>query len=228
MKKKPPTKEVTRKRKALRRTAILLGMVVFLSAVGAYGFFPTQGWRYNEESYHTGRTHLVQRIYETSLKATRTALFDLTENENVTMLQCIRWHPLVGWADGGAAVVDCGDDVPLYAGHYILSHHGEDGQLLFVFGRVDDLDIESVKISLQYCTYIQAENRESWTEDGSRTSEIGDWKDKDGHRYFVENFGLLKWEDDSGMKIILTTYDKSGQELTSVDISQQGCMTRLG
>lgn len=146
MKRTPVKKERTRKQKAIRRMLILLSMIVFVSVTHLYAFFPFQARHYNEEMCYTGRTHLVQRLYEPSLNATKLALFDLTENENVTMLHCVRWHPLIGWNACFASVLDCGTLAPLYGGQYTVSHHGEDGKLFFVFGRVDDSNIASVKI----------------------------------------------------------------------------------
>lgn len=228
MKRTPVKKERTRKQKAIRRTLIFLGMVVFVSVTHLYSFFPFQARYINEEMYYTDRTHLVQRLYEPSLNATKLALFDLTANEHATMLHCVRWHPLIGWEACFASVLDCGTLAPLYGGQYTVSHHGEDGKLFFVFGRVDDSNIASVKISLQYRTYLPEEQRELWTEELSRTSDSRNWKEQDGHRYFVENFGLLHWNHEYRQKVILTAYDINGQEVTMLDVSEQGCSTSLG
>lgn len=221
-------KDRTRKQKAIRRTLIFLGMVVFVSVTHLYAFFPFQARYINEEMYYTGRTHLVQRLYEPSLNATKLALFDLTENEHVTMLHCIRWHPLIGWNACFASVLDCATPARLYGGFYLLSHHRENGDILFVFGRVDDADITSIKIRRQCKTDLAGEQQEVWMENQSRTSDSRNWKEQNGHRYFVENFGLVNLNFSSRDKILLTAYDKNGQEVTTLDVNSQGCVTSLG
>lgn len=222
-------KERTRKQKAIRRTLILLGMLVFASVTHQYTFLPFQARLYNEDMFYTGRTHLIQRLYEPSLNATKTALFELTANEHATMLHLIRWHPLIGWEPCFAAVLDCGTPAPLYGGQYSISHHGEEGMLYFAFGRVDDSNVASVKISLHSVTYsTEKEQREIWTEDQSRTIGSQHFKEQDGHRYFVENFGLIAWNHGFAQKVILTAYDKNGQEVNKLDISSQRSGTGLG
>ena len=212
-------KERTRKQKALRRLALLLIMMVFASAAGLYGFFPAQGRLYNEETHHTGRTQLVQRLYDPSIKATKMALFDLTKNKNVTMLHCVRWHPLVGWMDSSAAVIDCSSDAPLYSGSFFLSDNGSE-ILLFVFGRVDEPSIVSIKISLQKSSYLQEEQREIWTEYKSYTLAAQNWKVKDGARYFVESIDMQKEDRDSPTRIMISAYDENGIELSSGEVTQ--------
>lgn len=220
-------KETTRRKKALWRSAVVVVLILFMW-VGGYAFLPSQGRHYNEESFHTGRTKLVERIYEPSLKATRMALFDLTANEDVTMLHCVRWHPLYGWMGASASVIECWETAPLHAGFCSLSHKSSEEDLFFVFGRLDSMDITSIKISLQCATYVGEERQEVWVEDCSRTSERTEWTEKDGHRYFVENFGLLSKEVDRPMKVVLTAYDAEGEEVSSVDATYQGTYVGLG
>ena len=223
----PAKREYTRKRKALRRTAILVVMLVLASSVGLYGFSPAQGRHYNEESHHTGRTQLVQRLYNPSLKGTRLALFDLTKNENVLMLHYICWHPLVGWMDGGAGVVECGSDEPLYCGTYFLADKDSE-ILLFVFGRVDEARIASLKISLQNSSYLENEDRVIWTEYDHFTLDAQSWKEKDGARYFVESFEMKQENDNFPMKIMISAYDENGVELVSRDITQYSSWASMG
>jgi len=223
----PAKREYTRKRKALRRTAILVVMIVLASSVGLYGFSPAQGRHYNEESHHTGRTQLVQRLYNPSLIGTRMALFDLTKNENVLMLHYIRWHPLVGWMDSGAAVVDCGSDEPLYCGTYFLSSKDSDN-LSFVFGRVDEPRIVSLKISLQNSSYLENEDRVIWTEYDHFKLDVQSSKEKDGARYFIENFDMKRKNDDFPMRIMISACDENGVELFYTDATRYGTWTSLG
>lgn len=223
---RPVKRELTRKQKAIRRTVILIAMIFFASATGLYGFTPTQGRQYSEESYHTGATQLVQRFHEPSIKATKLALFDLTANEKVTMLNCVRWHPLVGWMDSSAAVIDCSSDAPLYGGTFYLS--GSDPEtLLLIFGRVKDQRVVSIKISLQKQSG-QIEGRDIWTEYDTRTSVAQNWVEKDGARYFVESIDLKQEDSNSPMRIMIVAYDESGVELASVDASQYNCWASLG
>jgi hypothetical protein len=154
------------------------------------------------------------------LQAKHTALFDLTANEEVTMLHYLYWHPLYGWVGTRASVLECWEMEPLSASYLGLSYSGSEEDLFFVFGRVDRMEIASIKISLQSPTYLEGEQTQTWIEDASEVTTESEWTQKGGHCYFVKSVRPKNSELDFPIKVVLTAYDDKGQEVYFIEAVQ--------
>lgn len=173
----------TRRRKALRRTAVFLAALLAVSALHLYALFPMQGVRYAEETYHTGKTRAVARMLPPKQLRLGPALIYLTENENAVLLSITRFYPLYGWMDGSGSALDCSDGAPIHVGVWNISRSGDDWRenANYLFGRIDDPAVSSLRIRLCRLDNETQAYQTVWTVPVSEES----WTERDGMRYFA-------------------------------------------
>lgn len=168
----------SRRRRTLRRVlsaAVTLFLVNRIFLVGL--LFPIQAVRHCEEREGTGRTNLVRRDWAPEIY--KTGLVYLTENEKVTMLSAVRLS-FYGWTEVYGVPLDCTVEGPIHGGWWTLYRKEEPSQF-YVFGRIDDPDIDRLNIL--------------WTIEGDGDSDMwvvsdsGEWMERDGRRYFLCSFG---------------------------------------
>ena len=168
----------SRRRRTLRRVlaaAVTLFLVNRIFLVGL--LFPIQAVRRCEEREDTGRTNLVRREWAPEIY--KTGLVYLTENEKVTMLSAVRLS-FYGWMEVYGVPLDCTVEGPIHGGWWTLYRKEEPSQF-YVFGRIDDPDIDRLNIL--------------WTIEGDGDSDMWvvsdsrEWIERDGRRYFLCSFG---------------------------------------
>lgn len=172
------TKMPSRRRKGFRRVLIAAVMLLLVNRIFLVGLlFPIQAVRHCEEREGTGRTNLVRRDWAPEIY--KTGLIYLTENEKVTMLSAVRLS-FYGWTEVYGVPVDCTEEAPIHGGWWTLYRKEEPSQF-YVFGRIDDPDIDRLNIL--------------WTIEGDGDSDMwvvsdsGEWMERDGRRYFLCSFG---------------------------------------
>lgn len=169
---------LSRKRRAFRRILIALAALFLVNHFLLIGLlFPIQAVRHCEERMGTGRTNLVRRDWAPEIY--KTGLVYLTENEKVTMLSAVRLS-FYGWTEVYGVPLDCTVEGPIHGGWWTLYRKEEPSQF-YVFGRIDDPDIDRLNIL--------------WTIEGDGDSDMwvvsdsGEWMERDGRRYFLCSFG---------------------------------------
>ena len=175
----------TRKRKALRRTAVFLALLA-LSGLFSYGrAFPAWAVRYTEETYNIGRTQVVKRLRPPKELKLGTALFYLTENEHALLVSAVRFYPLYGWVDAGGGFVDCTKDAPIHVGAWSVSRMGDENDegVQYLFGRIDDPAVSSINVRVSWRDFNVEE--EVYNTAFIVATAAEDWTQKDGKRYFV-------------------------------------------
>lgn len=168
----------SRRRRTARRVLIAAATLFLVNRVFLVGLlFPIQAVRHCEERENTGRTNLVCREWAPEIY--KTGLVYLTENEKVTMLSAVRLS-FYGWMEIYGVPLDCTEEAPIHGGWWTLYRKEEPSQF-YVFGRIDDPDIDRLNIL--------------WTIEGDGDSDMwvvsdsGEWMERDGRRYFLCSFG---------------------------------------
>lgn len=168
----------SRRRRTLRRVLMAAATLFLVNRIFLVGLlFPIQAVRHCEEREGTGRTNLVRRDWAPEIY--KTGLVYLTENEKVTMLSAVRLS-FYGWTEVYGVPLDCTVEGPIHGGWWTLYRKEEPSQF-YVFGRIDDPDIDRLNIL--------------WTIEGDGDSDMwvvsdsGEWMERDGRRYFLCSFG---------------------------------------
>lgn len=205
------TKMLSRRRRTARRILIAAAALFLVNRIFLIGLvFPIQAIRHTEERMGTGRTAVVCR--ESAPEIYRSLLLYLTENENVTMLSGARLT-LYGWMDSFGVALDCTEEAPIHGGWWSMSR--EQGQsLLYVFGRVDDPDIDLLQITARHNDPQQPKHFD-WS------LEREDFIEKDGQFYFLVKKYPVDWRDyPSGVTITVQGIDLEGNILAKVELDQ--------
>lgn len=215
-------KQFSRRRRALRRVllaAVLLFLVNHLLLTGL--LFPIQAIRHNEERLGTGRTAVVCRDWAPEIH--RSHLIYLTESENVTLLSGT-YLTYLGWMDSFGVPVDCAEAAPIHGGSWNMGR-GDKPSLFYVFGRVDDPEIEKVEVQVQYEDWENGEARRTafaWE------SPREDWKKKDGRFYFLFQKYPMDWSVyPASIHPVAIGYDADGNEIARAELDQ-GASTYFG
>lgn len=208
----------SRRRRTLRRVlmaAVTLFLVNRIFLVGL--LFPIQAVRRCEEREDTGRTNLVCRDWAPEIY--KTGLVYLTENENVTMLSAVRLS-LYGWIEVYGVPLDCTEEGPIHGGWWTLYRKEEPSQF-YVFGRIDDPDIDFLKVTVRHKEEPPEKNDE-WQLMGFEWGlPRGDFVEKDGQSYFLLERYPVDWSDyPCGISITALGYDKEGNEIARMELEQ--------
>lgn len=223
----PKTKIETRKHKALRRTLICLGVLAAFSALHLYTFTPMQGIRYTEGQNRTGRTHVVTRMLPPRELHLWGTLFYLTANENAALMSYVQFHPLVGWMNSLGAALDCSDGAPIHAGRCIVSH--DDGSVWYIFGRVDDMNIKQLVVSVESLGYDDS-GAEVRTELFRTAAEDTEWTKRGNERYYIVPLDDSDWTDRDDEITIFTVFglNTQGKKIAVQRADQQGASIMIG
>lgn len=216
----------TRKHKALRRTLICLAALSVFSALHLYTFTPMQGIRYTEAQAGAGRTRAAARMLPPKELRLRGTLFYLTANENAMLMSYVRFHPLLGWADSLGASLDCSEKRDIHAGRWSVSH--DDASVQYVFGRVDDPEIQNLSVCVEEIRYRTGEEVR---EELFRTNpEDARWFQKGDNRCFVI---LVDNPQKTNDNLEVVTYsvlglDAEGRETAVQSADEWGASTSVG
>lgn len=190
MRTKKPKPIETRKHKALRRTAILIFLLTYMTVADGYKVLPFQAVRYMEETYNLERTEIVSRLPPPREMKLFPAMFYLSGNENALLLSGVRFHLLYGWLDVGGSPLDCSKNAPIHVGAWLThrwsSATKDDPRADYLFGRVDDPAAAEVRVRLCWREYT--DDRQEYYIDQVITISAADMREKDGARYFVVPF----------------------------------------
>lgn len=210
------TKLPSRRRRALRRVLIAAAALFLVNHIFHIGLlFPLQAIRQNEERAGTGRTAVVLR--DSAPEVHRSHLIYLTESEDVTMLSGA-YLTIFGWTSGFGVPVDCSEPAPIYGGHWNMTP--KEGQSLYcAFGRIDDPDIDYLKVQAQYEDWTTgADIRRTAFEWGSSRES---WAEKDGRCYFLFRKYPMDWSSyPSPIYPIAIGYDAEGNEIVRTELDQ--------
>ena len=212
------TKILSRRRRGLRRLLIAAAAVYLANRIFLIGLlFPIQAIRQGEERQGTGRTAVVCRDWAPEIY--KTGLVYLTENENVTMLSGARLT-LYGWMDNLGVPLDCTEEAPIHGGWWAMSRQGRDS-LFYVFGRVDDPDIDLLTVQVWYEDWSGGEsvrrNAFSWG------LEREDLLEKDGRYYFLLKTRPVDFgEYTSSLRTTATGVDLAGNVIAEVELDGGG------
>lgn len=217
----------TRKHKAIRRMLICLAVLVAFSTLHLYTFTPMQGVRYVEAQNRTGRTHVVTRMLPPRELHLWGTLFYLTANENAVLMSYVQFHPLVGWMNSLGAALDCSDSAPIHAGRCTMGH--DDGSAWYIFGRVDDLNIKQLVVSMESLSYDDS-GAEVRTELFRTAAEATEWTERGDERYYIVPLDDSGWTDRDGGVTIFTAcgLNAGGKEIATQRADQQGASIMIG
>ena len=223
MKKEKREVLLSRRRRTARRVLIAAAVVLLVNRIFLIGLlFPIQAIRHNEERMGTGRTAVICRDWVPEIY--KTGLVYLTENEKVTLLSGARLT-LYGWMDNFGVPVDCTEEAPIHGGWWAMSR--EDRKSLFyVFGRVDDPDIDLLTVQVWYEDWSGGEpvrrNAFSW---GLAREDL---LEKDGRYYFlIKNYPVDFGEYTSSLRATVTGVDLAGNVIAEVEL-EQGASSSYG
>lgn len=209
----------SRRRRTLRRVLIAAAAVLLVNRIFWVGFlFPIQAIRYNEEHAGTGRTAVVCRKWVPEIF--KTGLVYLTENENVTMLSGT-YLSFCGWTNIYGVPLDCGPEAPIHAGWWSLVRLEEAGRF-YVFGRVDDPDIDWMEVYFMRPDDPLGEERIGRAH-GNYGVHRGDggWMGKDGRSYFLFEADLVDWSEyPTGLRAVAVGYDEDRNVVAQVDLEE--------
>lgn len=207
---------LTRKRKALRRMARTLAAVLVVNWIMGIGLLSPRHavWQMQEREGIPGFMRTVFRDHVPEIGMTH--LRYLMQNEKAVMLAGT-YLTVYGWVDAFSTALDCTTGEPLHAAMDSLHRDGND--VYYLYGRIDDPEIECVEISLCHPVY---EKEETAYEEVLRLSAPRkDWIEQDGRQFFVLRHTLQEQfvaEDCSHAFAI--ALDAAGEELFRFQISE--------
>lgn len=207
----------TRRRRALKRLAVLLILVVFLSVFHLYAFLPGQAVWLSEEKCNTGPTEVVFRQWLPRCRAVKgtkpqlmylsvkgdTALLTLTSYE--LRIAQTGWNPtLMQNYDCAAGAALSGDAAFLYEGREVVG-----------FLRIGDPTVTEVEVSFQALQEWQ-ENTHTWkrTEVAALRTTAAEWTERDGYRYALLAADIQEWPENTAFGaayLRVAAYDKEGR-----------------
>lgn len=207
---------LTRRQSALRAAAIALAVMLFLNHVMHLGLiFPVQTVWQLEERAGIEHTRVVKRSHTPEIQKTNIAF--LSENDEATLFSSCHLT-IYGWMANFHVALDCTGEEPLYAGVSYMSR--DENRAWYFFGRVDDLAIQRVEISLcetepNKMGYVHLVGDEVHRMAGIPLEE------QSGRRYFLAKYnGEWDYEVHSQVHPIVIGYDGDGQELIRMEIEQ--------
>lgn len=190
MRTRKPKPIETRKHKALRRTAILIFLLAYMTVADGYKVLPFQAVRYTEETYNLERTEVVSRLLPPREMKLFPAMFYLSGNENALLLSGARFHLLYGWLDIGGTPLDCSKKAPIHVGAWLTNRWKGDQETApraeYLFGRVNDPAAAEVRVRLCWKEYVN--DQPEYYTDQVITISAADMQKKDGARYFAVPF----------------------------------------
>lgn len=219
MKKEKRQKLSSRRKRTFRRVLIAAATLFLVNRILLVGLlFPIQAIRHTEERMGTGRTNLVCREWVPEIY--KTGLVYLMENENVTMLSAVRLS-LYGWTEVYGVPVDCEPEAPVHGGWWSLNRGEEGKSLFYVFGRIDDPDIDLLQITVRH-------NGEPPKKDGVWQPMGFEWGltredfiEKDGQSYFLLERYPVDWSNyPYGVTITARGIDLEGNILAEMELDQ--------
>lgn len=110
----------TRKRRALRRVALLAALAAVLSVFRLYAFLPIQALRMVEEDHNTGPTGVIRRQLcpAPTVRDWGPQLMYLSSRDDTVLLTGLDFSLLRGWREDFLTLpYDCGEGGPLRRGH---------------------------------------------------------------------------------------------------------------
>lgn len=219
MKREKRQKLPSRRKRTLRRVLIAAAAVLLVNRIFLIGLlFPIQAIRHTEERMGTGRTSVVCREWVPEIY--KSQLIYLTENENVLLLSGA-YLSFYGWTSGFGVPVDCGPEAPVHGGWWSLNRGEEGKSLFYVFGRIDNPDIDLLQIMVRH----DAEPSEKDSAGQSAGFEWGltreDFIEKDGQSYFLLEKYPVDWSDyPYGVTIMALGTDREGNILAQLELDQ--------
>lgn len=206
---------LSRRRSALRAVAITLTVMLLINHIMHIGLlFPIQAiWQLEERA---GITHarVVERSWTPEIHKTHIAY--LTENDEATMFGSCHLT-LYGWMAAFEVTLDCSEEAPLYAGHSYM--YRDENRAWYIFGRVDDPEIQRVEISLQSDEWDN-ETQTYFCEEVRRITEV-ELEEQSGRRYFlVKDGGQWDSNEYSSPKTVVLGYDSGGNEVVRLEITE--------
>lgn len=206
----------SRRRRTARRILVAAAAVFLVNRIFLIGLvFPLQAIRQIEEREDTGRTAVVNRDWAPEIH--RAHLIYLTENEKVTMLSGA-YLTVYGWMGGFGVPLDCTGAAPIHGGWWSMGRYGGES-VFYVFGRIDDPEIDFIKVQVQYEDWeTGAAVRRTTFEWGSPRE---DWMEKGGRHYFLFRKSPMSWSEyRSPVYPVALGYDKEGNEIARVELDQ--------
>ncbi len=194
----------TRRRKALRWTALLAALVALYIVLLQKD--PEAARRDQEEHHGTGPTQVVT-VLEFFEEWDPFRRWCLSVNEEAMLISRVEFKVRSGWEATGGKALDCSGEGPLWCEEGRVSPSGGGYCPLCFFGRVDDPDIVRVVISSK----DPFEPQRGWVDVETRRE---DWYTWNGHSYFAVLSGYDTLLDD-GYQV--TAYDAQGQVVAVID-----------
>lgn len=173
---------LTRRRRALKRLAVLLALILVLDLLGLYHTLPVQAMRQCAASAALGDVEIVRTMSDRRLPRSR---YYLCANEDAVALLGTHFYVLLGWQREFAPFVPLAGDEPVKACYQNFARDGLDSSVFYVFGRVDDPRVSSITLR----TYWYGDSA-----DIDVFAEIPEsaYLEHDGHTYFLADMSSLR------------------------------------
>lgn len=217
-------RHLSRKRRALRRCALLALLVALSATLESYRFLLRQAVRVMAEQQDVEHPVIVHSFYDGSLPASRWGLWQLVDGDRSMMLCYNGWNPLAGWYGGTYAVVETWNDPGISCGIY-GQHQGEQNVTYF-YGKVDAEHVERLTLTADLTGWDEEAQKEQ-----TRTLqwELGPevFFEKDGSLYFCRKLavepGWDGWNWQAQLRAVCTTGD--GRTLTANEVGWRSWST---
>lgn len=175
---KKTKKQLTRKRRALRRSILLVAVIALLTITDLYYFFPMQAVKVMADMKDVEQPVVVKRLYGTELPRNGYTMRYLIDGEQAVMLCTVGYNPFMGWYDGAYSHVEKEKGRTLHAG--LETYQKADTVEQYLFGRIDDPEI--TQLVLLFRVHIDWEQEYDWQ---MVTIPKEDLFEKDGKHYFL-------------------------------------------
>lgn len=129
----------SRRKRALRRCALLLLALALAGVTGVYEFVPARGIRSLADRVGVEEPRVVTWFYDPAIPNSRSGIHMLVDGDRAMMLCYSGFSLSRGWEGGAWTAAQTWDGSGLYGGVY--AHWQGDDRLGYVFGKITDPDI---------------------------------------------------------------------------------------
>ena len=206
-----------RRRKALRRCALLAAILLFLSVTRLYTPLPGMAIAEAADVCDVENPEVVDWFYDGTLPITRFSLHALVDGERSMMLTAVSFNPLAGgWYYRAFSEAEAWDGSGLYAGVY---QHGQDDKAVgYLFGRIDDPEIVTVELTETVQAVLAPESGLHPDDEVTLPVTLKDVPifERSGTRYLLTEIELRE-QSYFTRGFQLTGYDKDGNAVATIE-----------
>ena len=144
----------TRKKKAIRRWALVIVLALCSSFVTHFSFLPVQSLRIQEDDRLTGQTKIISRYFESPIKIPGIQMATISESDNALVYCLHSYNLLIGWYPLAGAEVDLSQaEKPVNAAVLHISCQKTEESGAVVVGKILDERIRRIDMEADFSAY---------------------------------------------------------------------------